>query len=96
MGLADAEQVKDAAEAYIYGYPLVYDLEEVAGFVAGGGSLGWWERFRVGLAAFSPPTADKQFVADRPLLDRRPHPGPAIRSGRSGSGSSACTGRWSG
>jgi hypothetical protein len=24
--MADAEQVKDAAEAYIYGYPLVYDL----------------------------------------------------------------------
>lgn len=37
--MADAEQVKDAAEAYIYGYPLVYDLQEVAEFVDGGGSL---------------------------------------------------------
>lgn len=37
--MADAEQVKDAAEAYIYGYPLVYDLQEVAEFVEGGGSL---------------------------------------------------------
>jgi hypothetical protein len=37
--MADAEQVKDAAEVYVYGYPLVYDLKEVAGFVEGGGSL---------------------------------------------------------
>jgi hypothetical protein len=37
--MADADQVKDAAEAYIYGYPLVYDLQEVAEFVDGGGSL---------------------------------------------------------
>jgi hypothetical protein len=37
--MADTEQVKDAAEAYIYGYPLVYDLQEVADFVEGGGSL---------------------------------------------------------
>jgi hypothetical protein len=37
--MADAEQVKDAAEAYLYGYPLVYDLQEVAKFVEGGGSL---------------------------------------------------------
>jgi hypothetical protein len=37
--VADAEQVNDAAEAYVYGYPLVYDLKEVAGFVEGGGSL---------------------------------------------------------
>jgi hypothetical protein len=37
--MADTEQVKDAAEAYIYGYPLVYDLQEVAEFVEGGGSL---------------------------------------------------------
>ena len=37
--MADADQVKDAAEAYIYGYPLVYDLQEVAEFVEGGGSL---------------------------------------------------------
>ena len=37
--MADAEQVRDAAEAYIYGYPLVYDLQEVAEFVDGGGSL---------------------------------------------------------
>jgi hypothetical protein len=32
-----AERVKLAAEAYLYGYPLVYDLHEVAAFVAGGG-----------------------------------------------------------
>jgi hypothetical protein len=37
--MADTEQVKNAAEAYIYGYPLVYDLQEVAEFVEGGGSL---------------------------------------------------------
>ncbi len=37
--MADADQVKDAAEAYLYGYPLVYDLQEVAEFVEGGGSL---------------------------------------------------------
>ena len=37
--MADTEQVKEAAEAYIYGYPLVYDLREVAEFVEGGGSL---------------------------------------------------------
>jgi hypothetical protein len=30
------EQVKLAAEAYIYGYPLVYGLHEMAAFVAGG------------------------------------------------------------
>jgi hypothetical protein len=28
------EQVKEAAEVYIYGYPLVYDLQEVANFVS--------------------------------------------------------------
>jgi hypothetical protein len=39
QGMADAEQVKLAAEAYIYGCPLVYDLKEVASFVEGGGSL---------------------------------------------------------
>lgn len=32
-----AEQVKLAAEAYIYGYPLVYGLHEIAAFVEGGG-----------------------------------------------------------
>jgi hypothetical protein len=37
--MTDAEQVKNAAEAYVYGYPLVYDLQEVAEFVEGGGSL---------------------------------------------------------
>lgn len=37
--MADTEQVKDAAEVHIYGYPLVYDLQEVAEFVEGGGSL---------------------------------------------------------
>jgi hypothetical protein len=39
QGMADTEQVRLAAEAYIYGYPLVYDLEEVASSVEGGGSL---------------------------------------------------------
>ena len=38
-GMGDDEQVKLAAEAYIYGYPLVYDLKEVANGVEGGGSL---------------------------------------------------------
>jgi hypothetical protein len=38
-GMADAEQVKDAAAAYVYGYPLVYDLKEVASSVEGGGAL---------------------------------------------------------
>jgi hypothetical protein len=37
--MADAEQVKDAAAVYVYGYPLVYDLKEVASSVEGGGSL---------------------------------------------------------
>ena len=37
--MADTEQVKEAAEVYIYGYPLVYDLQEVTEFVEGGGSL---------------------------------------------------------
>jgi hypothetical protein len=37
--MADAHQVKDAAAAYVYGYPLVYDLKEVASTVEGGGSL---------------------------------------------------------
>ena len=35
--MADAEQVELAAEAYIYGYPLVYDLKAVADNVEGGG-----------------------------------------------------------
>jgi hypothetical protein len=35
-----AEQIKRAAEAYIYGYPFVRSLGEIASFVAGGGSLG--------------------------------------------------------
>jgi hypothetical protein len=39
MVMADAEQVELAAETYIYGYPLVYDLEEVTNGVEGGGSL---------------------------------------------------------
>lgn len=33
------ERVKLAAEAYIYGYPLVYSLHESAAFVAGGGKF---------------------------------------------------------
>jgi hypothetical protein len=37
--MADTEQVKEVAEVHIYGYPLVYDLQEVAEFVEGGGSL---------------------------------------------------------
>ena len=37
--MADAEQVKDAAEVYIYGYPLVYDLKAVADNVEGSPSL---------------------------------------------------------
>jgi hypothetical protein len=34
MVMASTEQVKEAAEVYIYGYPLVYDLQEVANFVS--------------------------------------------------------------
>ena len=30
-----ADKVKLTAEAYLYGYPLVYDLHEVVAFVAG-------------------------------------------------------------
>jgi hypothetical protein len=37
--MADGQQVKDAAEVYVYGYPLVYDLQEVANFVEGAGSF---------------------------------------------------------
>jgi hypothetical protein len=33
--MANAERVKDAAEAYRYGYPLAYDREEVANSVEG-------------------------------------------------------------
>jgi hypothetical protein len=32
--VANTEQVKEAAEVYIYGYPLVYDLQEVTNFVS--------------------------------------------------------------
>jgi hypothetical protein len=35
MGMANAERVKDAAEAYCYGYLLVYDVNEVATSVEG-------------------------------------------------------------
>jgi hypothetical protein len=31
------ERIKAAAEAYLYGYPLVYSLNEIGAFVAGGG-----------------------------------------------------------
>jgi hypothetical protein len=37
--VSDPESVQLAAKAYIYGYPLVYDLKEVAEFVTGGGAL---------------------------------------------------------
>ena len=33
-----AEQVQLAAEVYIYGYPLVYNVDALANYVAGGGS----------------------------------------------------------
>ena len=36
--MADTERVELAAEIDIYGYPLVYDLREVAESVEGGGS----------------------------------------------------------
>jgi hypothetical protein len=38
MAMADTEQVKEAAQVYIYGNPLVTNLYEVARFVEGGGS----------------------------------------------------------
>lgn len=34
--MIDADKVRLAAEAYIYGYPLVYSVDEIGGFVAGG------------------------------------------------------------
>src|SRR4029453_4878050 len=34
MIMASTEQVKEGAEVYIYGYPLVYDLQEVATFLS--------------------------------------------------------------
>jgi hypothetical protein len=37
--VSDPDRVQLAAKAYIYGYPLVYDLKEVAEFVTGGGAL---------------------------------------------------------
>jgi hypothetical protein len=39
QSVSDPERVQLAAKAYIYGYPLVYDLKEVAEFVTGGGAL---------------------------------------------------------
>ena len=36
MVMADTEQVKEAAEVYIYGNPLVTNLDEIARFVEGG------------------------------------------------------------
>ena len=40
MATVDSEQrterVKAAAQVYVYGYPLVYCLSEVAGFAQGG------------------------------------------------------------
>ena len=36
---AGREQVEQAAQAYIYGYPLVYNLRECAAFVAGSGGF---------------------------------------------------------
>jgi len=38
--MADLDQVKLAAQAYIYGYPLVYNLTELAKFPAGTSLLG--------------------------------------------------------
>ena len=38
MVMADTEQVKEAAEVYIYGNPLVTNLYEIARFVEGGAS----------------------------------------------------------
>ena len=57
--MADSEQVKDAAEAYIYGYPLVYDLKAVADNVEGSPSLpihAPYNQFRLRPAAARPET----------------------------------------
>ena len=37
--MTDTEQVKAAAQAYVYGYPLVYNLTEIAKIPAGGSAL---------------------------------------------------------
>ena len=37
--MVDADKVKRAAETYIYGYPLVYNLDEIAKFPAGTSGL---------------------------------------------------------
>jgi hypothetical protein len=52
--------VQTAAAAYIYGYPLVYDLEEVAGFVEGTGGLpvsGAFNTFAAARELLGPETA---------------------------------------
>jgi hypothetical protein len=36
---ADTEQVQLAAQTFIYGYPLVYNLRETEGFTSGASSL---------------------------------------------------------
>ena len=35
-----ADQIEAAVQTYVYGYPLVYNLEEIAGLVAGRSALG--------------------------------------------------------
>lgn len=48
-----------AAKVFVYGYPLVYDLDEVAGFVAGGGALpvsGPYNRFVAARDLLGPET----------------------------------------
>jgi hypothetical protein len=65
QGMADAEQAKLAAEAYIYGYPLVYDLREAASFVDA-----WTDNFAyIGRRATG--TAEAQY-----LLTDRDYDGP--------------------
>lgn len=53
--MADPDQVKLAAQAYIYGYPLVYNLNELAKFPAGTSLLGV-------------PAPGNQFASARALL----------------------------
>jgi hypothetical protein len=65
--MANAERVKDAAEAYRYDYLLVYDLEEVANRVEGA-MASWWLPSRLrSLAAAS------DFLPFRSLRRKRSH-----------------------
>jgi hypothetical protein len=55
----DHDMIKIATEAYVYGYPLVYDLTEVASFVTGSGGLpisGPYNEFEYARSLLGPET----------------------------------------